>query len=199
MNNKKYTVNEFVKEYVKNLKSNNLANFGKDLLIVDYFPYVKKAEICAKIINQAYYQKDEVTGMKNLHITSTIEYVLFKMSLIDIYTAVKVDFKNVMDEYDTLKENDLLGFLLFVIHEHEYKEFERILEMTKEDCLKNEYHAGAYIANRIQDISLALGTTLAPLLETLSKNLENIDESKIQSFVTTLDKNSIFKRFMKNK
>ena len=194
MNNKKYTLKEFLKE----CKTNGLPNL-KDVLNIDYIPYIKKAEICAKIVNQAYYQKDEVTGTKKLHITSTIDYVLFKMSLIDMYTVVKVDFKNVMDEYDTLKKKRLLDFLLGAIDKEEYNEFEYILKMTKEDCLKNEYHAGAYIANRIQDISLALGTTLAPVLETLSKNLENIDENKIQSFVTTLDKNPIFKRFMKNK
>ena len=102
-----------------------------------------------------------------------------------------------MDEYDLLCENDLLEVITRYIPKKEFEEFETILQMTKDDYMKNEYHAGAYVANRIQDISLSLGATLSPILEALSKNLEDVDESKIKVLANTLNNNPIIRKILK--
>ena len=66
------TVKEFVKKYKE---SDNI----KDIITCSYLPFVKKCNLCERIIQATYYKKNE-DGSSKLYIDSAAKYMLFNLS-----------------------------------------------------------------------------------------------------------------------
>lgn len=186
-------IKDFIKDFNKLNTEEDRVNFVKQIITVDYVPFVEKVDSCLKVLNDTWYVKDEITGEKRLHITSSATYVLYTMVLINKYTDLDVDFKNTIAQYDLLNNGNYLGVILHYIPENELLEFRRILEMTQDDVMQNEYHIGKYISDRIDSISTSLGATLVPAIEEFSKFVANMDEEKAKSIINVLDNSNIMK------
>lgn len=186
-------IKDFIKHFNMLTNDEDKDAFLKQTIVTTYVPFIEKANICTKVINDTWYQKDEITEKKKLHITSTGTYVLYTMAVINKYTSLEVDFKNTVAQYDLLNNGNYLGMLMSYIPENELVEFRRILEMTQNDVMENEYYFPAYIAERIDNISVALGATVLPAVEQLGNMIENLDEDKVKSFVGILDNSKVMK------
>ena len=168
--------------------------FLKQTIITTYVPFIEKTDACMKIINDSWYKKDEITEKKRLHITSPATYVLYTVVIIKKYTSLEIDFKgNIFEQYDLLNNGNYLGMLMSYIPENELTEFRRVLEMVQSDVMENEYYAPAYLTERINDISTALGATVLPAIEQLGNMIENLDEDKVKGFVGILDNSKVLK------
>ena len=186
-------IKDFIKDFNKLNTEEDKVNFVKQIITVDYVPFVEKVDSCLKVLDDTWYVKDEITGVKRLHITTPATYALFNMVLINKYTDLDVDFKNTIAEYDLLNNGNYLGMILHYIPENESYEFRKILEMTQDDVMQNEYYVGKYISDRIESISTSLGATLVPAIEEFSKFVANIDEEKAKGIINVLDNSNIMK------
>lgn len=171
--------------------------FVNGLLKVTYVPYLTKVETCNLIINNSWYYNDVYTNKKKLHITSTATFVLYVLMLIKTYLDIEVDMKNYLTEYDLLNNGDYLGILMEVIPENELAEFRTILEMVKDDVLQNEYYAGAYVKDRLDNLAEAMKLTIAPAVEQLSEVMKNVDENKVADFLGKMENSNVMKMIMK--
>ena len=194
-------IKDFIEQFNTLNTKEDRESFLKQMIVTTYVPFIEKTDACFKMINDSWYKKDEITEKKRLHITSPATYILFNMVVINKYTNLEIDFKdNIFEQYDLLNNGNYLGALMSHISENELIEFKRILEMTENDVLQNEYYVPAYIRERINDISTAIGATALPVIEQLGQMIENIDEDKVKNFVGILDNSKIIKtlkNFMK--
>lgn len=172
---------EFIERY--NARENKI-NFIRNNITTQYIPYEIKVDKCLKILDSTCYRKNEKTGKKELHIVSTSINLLYKMVLVDLYTDIDIDFNDILKEYNLLNNGrNCLQDILNNIPEREYVEFDEILNMCKQDMMINEYQVGAYVKNRIEDVSIILGTTLSPFLDKLIETVGNLDENKIEKIL----------------
>ena len=194
-------IKDFIEQFNMLNTDEDRETFLKQTITTTYIPFIEKVDSCMKIINDSWYKKDEITKEKRLHITSPATYALYTVVIIKKYTNLEIDFKgNIFDQYDLLNNGNYIGFLMSYIPENELTEFRRVLEMVQNDVLQNEYYAPAYIRERINDISTAIGATALPAIEQLGQMIENIDEDKVKNFVGILDNSKIMKtlkNFMK--
>lgn len=186
-------IKDFIEHFNMLTNDEDKESFLKQTVTTTYVPFIEKADICAKVINDTWYVKDPITDKRKLHITSTGTYVLYTMAVINKYTSLEVDFKNTVSQYDLLNNGNYLGMLMAYIPENELVEFRRVLEMTQNDVLQNEYYAPAYLAERIDNIALALGATVLPAVEQFGNIIENLDENKVKNFVGILDNSKVMK------
>ena len=188
-------IKDFINDFNKLKTDEDRKTFVEQIVVVDYVPFIEKADACLKIINDTWYKKDEM-GRKKLHITSTGTYVLYTMVIINKYTDLDVDFKDTITQYDLLNKEGLLGIIMLCIPEKELSEFKMILEMTQNDVSQNEYYAPAYISNRIESISTALGATLVPAVEGFSEIINDLDENKVKGILGALENSKTMKILM---
>lgn len=177
------------KEFIKQYNSReNKADFCKNHISTTYVPYETKVDKCLKILDSTCYRKNEKTGKKELHIVSTSIYVLYTMVLVQSYTDIEIDFSNIVSEFNLLNNRNYLVDILNEIPEKETVEFKMILDMCQSDMMINEYQVGAYVKNRIEDVSIILGATLSPFLEKFGEVMANLDENKIEKLLKRLQK-----------
>lgn len=191
-NTNKYTVKEFCKKY----NETNLEQIKEDLIKKamnpHYVSYEMKITICEKIVENSYYKKNN-DGIKKLHIDSPAQYMGYCLWLIKTYTNIEINFENSLDEFNKLNECGLLDVILSSIPENEYKEFNIILDMVRNDVLQNEYETHAFISNQVERFGELFGAIAKPAIEQLTKTLENMDEKTIDKMVNKLKSLKVIK------
>ena len=175
------TVKEFVEKYNKDESA------LKNCVTCKYLSYVKKCNLCERIIKATYYRTNE-DGTKTLHVDSVSKHMLFKLSVVDTYTKIDVDFNHAVAEYDLLKENYIFDIIEGFIGEVELSELKHVLDMTEKDVISNEYEPHAFISNQVERFGGLLGLSLSPALEKLVSVIENLDTDKIVKAFETVDK-----------
>ena len=188
-------IKDFINDFNKLKTDEDRKIFVEQIVTTEYVPFIEKADACLKIINDTWYKKDEM-GRKKLHITSTGTYVLYTMVVINKYTDLEVDFKNTIAQYDLLNKNNYLGMIMSFIPKNELEEFRRILDMTQQDVLQNEYYTPAYISNNIETISMAIGATIAPAIEEFGKIINDLDDAKVKGILNTVENSKTIKTLM---
>ena len=176
-----------VKEFVEKYKENSNAEIVENIIKCNYLSFVKKCNLCERIIKSTYYTKNE-DGSSRLYIDSASKYMLFNLSIIDTYTEITVDFGNVVEEYDLLAENDLFNIIKGLLKSSELGELEFILEMKERDVIQNEYEIHTFISNQVERFGNLLGISLFPVLEKLAGEIENLDVEKVVKILEQADK-----------
>lgn len=186
--NKKYTVEEFCKQYDGFGSSQLKENFVKSIMNPHYVPYEKKIAICEKIIESSYYKTTEIDGVttRKLHVNSPTQYILYHLYLVKEYTHIDVKFNNVLEEFNLLNKSDVIDLICGLISEKEYKEFRVLLDMIESDVMQNEYETHAFITGQVERFADLFGHVALPALEKIGEALDNMDESTIDKFVNKL-------------
>lgn len=160
-------------------------NFIKEHVTKSYVPYMEKMARCELLVNSCWYRIDPDTGVKRLAVNSPNLHVMFTMELVNQYTDIELDYEGtkIVENYDDLRKSGVLNVILGLIPASEREQFKAVLEMTKSDLMTNEYEVGAYVKNRISDISTIFGSLIMPALENMGVNKETIVEllSSIQN------------------
>lgn len=184
------TVKEFVKQYDKNPD----INVVKKAITTTYLSFVKKCNLCERIIQATHYTETP-DGATRLQIDSASEYMLFNLSIVDTYTDLKIDFGNVVEEYDMLAKRDLFEIFKSVLPQRELGELYNVLELKEKDMIANEYETHAFISNQVERFGTLLGISLSPALEKLTTIVEELDAEKLAELINKVDTKKLSKLF----
>lgn len=158
-------VNEFVEEYKQHKDKDEYIK--KHILLDKYVPYVEKITRCKNIIDKTMYT--ELNGEKVFKKNSTSQYLLYTLTLIDLYTDLDIDFKNLLDEYDELEKYALITPIISFINENELQTWQTISNMIIDDLMVNTRSIVSWIDNKIDILSLMMNSIQDISAETISK------------------------------
>jgi hypothetical protein len=183
----KYTVEEFCKKYNETNLEQVKQSLLEKVMNPHYVPYEMKITICEKIIENSYYKKNN-DGVKKLHINSPAQYMLYCLWLVKQYTYIEVDLSKSLEEFNMLNECGLIDCIIDEIPEKECMEFDNVLDMIKNDVIKNEYEIHAFISNQVERFGELFGHVTKPALDRFSEVLENMDENAVDNVINKLNK-----------
>jgi hypothetical protein len=188
------TVKEFCKKYngyaTQSLKDNYI---NDNLQVKTYIPFkekLNKANRIAKVTTHKYGKDGKITG--NIKADSTSRYLLFTLNIIDAYTALDIDFKNIVAEFDMLAENGLIQEILSKIPQNEVSDFKILLDMSVDDIMTNEFSTQAFISEQVVRFGNIVSVTLKPVLDRLADEIENLDNEKVNKLTSNIEE--MFKR-----
>ena len=198
---------EFVEKY-NNMANNTLkASLLKDIKITPYVSIIKKDAYAQLIVDrttfeqEAYDDNGETKYRKTdkIRVNSVAQYVQFCRAVIELYTDLEIEDGSFIKEYDALKSSGLLDILMVgseqrdqLIPMSELSEFKTILSMKQSDVQFNETTTQAFISKQIGRISDLANVTLTPLINVVSKKLDEIPKEDLDN-VVEFAKNGGFK------
>ena len=201
---------EFVEKY-NNMANNTLREqLLSKIKITPYVSFIKK-EVYAQLIvdkttfEQEAYDDNGVTKYRKtdkIRVNSVAQYVQFCRAVIELYTDLEIDEddKGFIKGYDALKSSGLLDILMVgsdkadpLIPISELREFKTILTMKQSDTQFNETTTQAFISKQIGRISDLANATLTPLVEVVSKKLDEIPNEDLEDKILKFAKKGNFK------
>lgn len=177
MEDKKYTIMEFVTECVK--VQNNPVALKKLLAEIHtktYVPFGQKVYVAKKALANI------CLGEDGFQYNSPKRYLAFVMSIIELYTDLEMTETDTSLEYDALKSSGLMTAVLEMIGEEDFKEYKSIWKMSYEDLIASQTSIPSLIkenVKRFANICDAGFTALSKQLEripteTLTKKFEDV-------------------------
>ena len=191
---------EFVEKY-NDMANNTLKEqLLSKIKITPYISIVKKDAYAQLIVNKTTFEQESyddngVTKYRktdNIRVNSVAQYVQFCRAVIELYTDLEIDEddKGFIKGYDALKSSGLLDILMVgsdkadpLIPMSELSEFKTILTMKQSDTQFNETTTQAFISKQIGRISDLANATLTPLVEVVSKKLDEIPKEDLDKVV----------------
>lgn len=185
----KITIKTFCKEYSNCVNDTLKKQYIKDNLeITSYVPFVNKDALISNLLKATMIDKET----DNVKVNSSAEYLLMTRILIENYTNLTVETDGFYEEYDELKKSGLFNILLVgndttapLIPIEEITEFKFLLSQKKADVMTNRYEIHSFIAEQVDKIKALGEATLTPLMDVVSKKLDEIpkeDWDKIVEF-----------------
>lgn len=189
-------VEKFVHDYrIANKIKDGGINFIKEHMTNAYIPYLEKMTRCQLLVNSCWYRTDPVTNIKRLVINSPNLYVMFTMELVSEYTDINPQWEGtkIVEDYDALRKSGILAQILALIPKSEFSEYNSVLNMIKDDVIKNEYEVGAYIRNRFSDGVAIVGQLIMPALEKAGVSMSDIttllSSTELKNYIASLKEN----------
>lgn len=183
------TIKEFCEKY-NNIANQKLKNdfIKSNLKITPYVPFVKKDALISNLLKATMIDKE--TG--NIKANSSAEYLLKTRIFVEQYTNLTVETEGFFEEYDELKKSGLFDILFIGDGEYdvppmipfaEMAEFNHLLEVKKNDVLVNKYEIHSFIAEQVERFKALGEATLTPLMEVVSKKLDEIPKEDLDKIV----------------
>ena len=196
-NMSKITIKTFCKEYSNRVNDTLKKQYIKDNLeITSYVPFVKKDAIISNLLKATMIDKET----DNVKVNSSAEYLLMTRILIENYTNLTVETDGFYEEYDELKKSGLFNILLVgndtiapLIPIEEITEFKFLLSQKKADIMTNRYEIHSFITEQVDKIKALGEATLTPLIEVVSKKLDEIPKEDLEGEILEFVKNGGFK------
>lgn len=190
--NKDFNVKSFVEEYEKCLNNDDKAKFLKSKLKTEkYIPYADKLTLADNIINHSSYAMVKEDGMlkqtDRIALNSPMRYILFVMTVVDKYTNIEVNFKNIMPDFDALNFNSLIEVIFEKIGDKETAEFNTVVEMVLNDFMANKYQFKNYIDDTLLKVS-GLVEKCAPLIDNITSKLDSMSDEDVDKLSGLLGK-----------
>ena len=200
---------EFVEKYNNTANNTLKEQLLSKIKITPYVSIIKKDAYAQLIVDkttfeQEAYDDNGVTKYRKtdkIRVNSVAQYVQFCRAVIELYTDLEIDEddKGFIKGYDALKSSGLLDILMVgsdkadpLIPMSELSEFKTILTMKQSDTQFNETTTQAFIGKQIGRISDLANATLTPLMDVVSKKLEEIPKEDLDK-VIEFAKNGNFK------
>ena len=191
---------EFVEKYNNTANNTLKEQLLSKIKITPYVSIIKKDAYAQLIVDkttfeQEAYDDNGVTKYRKtdkIRVNSVAQYVQFCRAVIELYTDLEIDEddKGFIKGYDALKSSGLLDILMVgsdkadpLIPMSELSEFKIILTMKQSDTQFNETTAQAFISKQIGRISDLANATLAPLVDVVSKKLDEIPKEDLDKIV----------------
>lgn len=183
------TIKEFCEKY-NNIANQKLKNdfIKSNLKITPYVPFVKKDALISNLLKATMIDKE--TG--NIKANSSAEYLLKTRIFVEQYTNLTVETEGFFEEYDELKKSGLFDILFIGDGEYdvppmipfaEMAEFNHLLEVKKNDVLVNKYEIHSFIAEQVERFKALGEATLTPLMDVVSKKLDEIPKEDLDKIV----------------
>ena len=200
---------ELVEKYNNYNNSTLKESLLKEIKITPYVSIIKKDAYAQLIVDKTTFEqetyddngKTKYRKTDKIKINSVAQYVQFCRAVIELYTDLEIDEddKGFIKGYDALKSSGLLDILMAgseqrepLIPMSELSEFKTILTMKQSDTQFNETTTQAFISKQIGRISDLANATLTPLMDAVSKKLNEIPKEDLDK-VVEFAKNGGFK------
>lgn len=199
---------ELVEKYNSYNNSTLKASLLQDIKITPYVSIIKKDTYAQLIVDkttfeqEAYDDNGETKYRKTdkIRVNSVAQYVQFCRAVIELYTDLEIEDGSFIKEYDALKSSGLLDILMVgseqrdpLIPMSELSEFKTILSMKQSDVQFNETTVQSFISKQIGRISDLASITLTPLINVVSKKLDEISTEDLEGKILEFAKNGNFK------
>lgn len=190
---------EFVKRY-NNIATQQLKDrfIEEKIKISPYVSIIKKDAYAQSIVDKTMFKqesyddngKTKYRKTDKINLNSVAQYVQFCRAVIELYTNLEIEDGSFIKEYDALKSSGLLDILMVgsdktdpLIPMNELSEFKTILTMKQSDTQFNETTTQAFISKQIGRISNLANATLTPLVDAVSKKLDEIPKEDLDKIV----------------
>ena len=198
---------ELVEKYNSYNNSTLKESLLKDIKITPYVSIIKKDAYAQLIVDRTTFEQEayddngetKYRQTDKIRVNSVAQYVQFCRAVIELYTDLEIEDGSFIKEYDALKSSGLLDILMVgseqrdpLIPMSELSEFKTILSMKQSDVQFNETTAQAFISKQIGRISDFANATLTPLINVVSKKLDEIPKEDLDK-VVEFAKNGGFK------
>lgn len=126
------------------------------------------------------YQDEDIRPMKSI-----VEYIVFNLMKIDMFTYIEIDFGDATGEYDWLQERDLFTKFYEYINKDELKQFDLVVTKAKKDYNRINHSIESY-ANRQVNKLLSLAKPIIDIIEEefkkeqLKENSSNTDVDNVK-------------------
>ena len=175
------TIDKLIDGYLKRTSTKMKEEYLKTVIKVKpYVSYGVKIFLADTIIKTSCLKDGRV------YIDSCKKYLLYIYTLIDTYTNIEINQKELVFQYDRLDSLGLIEPILALIPEKERATFKTILDMKLDDLMTNRYGVYAFIdeqMDRAAKIAPEIGKAFGPLIDKLSKQVETLDENKIEKML----------------
>lgn len=168
----------------------------QNLKITQYIPFVKKDALATNLVNISTYEYENYVDKygntkriktDRIKLNSTVQYLLFCRMIIENYTNLEVETEGFFEEYDALKSCGLLDKLIgsddSILPMNDIAELRTIIDMKQKDVLYNECEIHNYISKQIGRISDVANATLTPLVEVVSKKLDEMPKEEFDNVI----------------
>lgn len=190
---------EFVKRY-NDIATQQLKDrfIEEKIKISPYVSIIKKDTYAQLIVDKTMFKqesyddngKTKYRKTDKINLNSVAQYVQFCRAVIELYTNLEIEDGSFIKEYDALKSSGLLDILMVgsdktdpLIPMNELSEFKTILTMKQSDTQFNETTTQAFISKQIGRISDLANATLTPLMDVVSKKLDEIPKEDLDKVV----------------
>lgn len=201
---------EFVEKYNNTANNTLREQLLSTIKITPYISIIKKDAYAQLIVNKTTFEQEvyddngttKYRKTDKIKINSVAQYIQFCRAVIELYTDLEIDDddKGFIKGYDALKASGLLDILMVgsdkadpLIPMSELSEFKTILTMKQSDTQFNETTTQAFISKQIGRISDLANATLTPLVEVVSKKLDEIPKEKLEGKILEFAKKGDFK------
>lgn len=201
---------EFVEKYNNTANNTLREQLLSTIKITPYISIIKKDAYAQLIVNKTTFEQEayddngttKYRKTDKIKINSVAQYIQFCRAVIELYTDLEIDDddKGFIKGYDALKASGLLDILMVgsdkadpLIPMSELSEFKTILTMKQSDTQFNETTTQAFISKQIGRISDLANATLTPLVEVVSKKLDEIPKEKLEGKILEFPKKGDFK------
>lgn len=191
---------EFVEKYNNTANSSLKEQLLSKIKITTYVSIIKKDAYAQLIVDKTTFEQESYDDngttkyrkTDKIKINSVAQYVQFCRAVIELYTDLEIDEddKGFIKGYDALKSSGLLDILMVgsdkaepLISMSELSEFKTILTMKQSDTKFNETTTQAFINKQIGRISDLANATLTPLMDAVSKKLDEIPKEDLDKIV----------------
>lgn len=186
---------EFVEKYNNTANNTLKEQLLSKIKITPYVSIIKKDAYAQLIVNRTMFEQESyddngVTKYRKtdkIRVNSVAQYVQFCRAVIELYTDLEIEDGSFIKEYDALKSSGLLDILMVgsdkadpLIPMSELSEFKTILTMKQSDTQFNETTTQAFISKQIERISDLANATLTPLIDVVSKKLDEIPKEDLE-------------------
>lgn len=194
----KLKILKFCTDYNKLATDSLKERFIKEKLAVkEYLPFLTKDMITTRIVDAALYERENYTDENgetkrrktgNIKANSVVEYLLFCRVVIENYTNLESETDGFFEEYDVLTQTGLMSKIMKMIPESEINELNTIRDMKRNDVIFNHSTPHAFVSSQVERFGRLAGTTLKPILDKISNELENMDDVKVEKIIKAMDK-----------
>ena len=197
---------EFVKRY-NDIATQQLKDrfIEEKIKISPYVSIIKKDTYAQLIVDKTMFKqesyddngKTKYRKTDKINLNSVAQYVQFCRAVIELYTNLEIEDGSFIKEYDALKSSGLLDILMVgsdktdpLIPMNELSEFKAILTMKQSDTQFNETTTQAFISKQIGRISDLANAILTPLMDVVSKKLDEIPKENLDKVVESAKKSN---------
>lgn len=182
--NKKATVEEFVKKYNQFNSTELKANYVKSMVDENkYIDYLVKVKYAQDIISISCLDKNG-----NIKLNSPKRYSLYIHTIINLYTYIEIPENKWNECLDLLEKNNLIEVIMTTISKSEIKRFDTVLKMCQDDLMVNNYEIQGYISRNIEKIKETALITCEPIITSLSKKVDELTKEDLAEIVKILVK-----------
>ena len=196
----KITLDEIYNEITKRTSDAVKKTYlNKVIKIKPHVSYVQREIIAKKIIDTAHFSipigtditkltDEEIDNLPKVPtINHSAQYVLSALMLVDLYTNIKIDFKQGAFQYDKLVESGVINYVLDNVPESEINEFKMLIDYKYEEYYQKYFSMKAYVDSKLGKLE----SIISVLTDTITTSLDKIDKDEVKEIIDVVkDKKS---------